>query len=88
MRLQKLHVFINPVTQSWQNAELEQAITSFGGFCDLLGLTKVLDFLVSRRVHEIEEWNHYQLDAEGQAIQKELEHRLKVRNSSHASELF
>lgn len=75
----RLHAFIEPVQQSWKNAEVDQAITSFGGFCELLGLGKVLEFLVSRRVHEIEEWGHYQLDAEGQGIQKELEERLKVR---------
>jgi exportin-5 len=78
LRLQKLHAFINPVQQLWQNQEIDQAITSFNGFCDLLGLSKVRDYLVSRQVHEIDEWGHYQLDAEGQAIQRELEERLKV----------
>jgi exportin-5 len=57
---------------------MDQAIESFGGFCDLLGLSKVRDYLVSRRVHEIQEWGLYQLDAEGQAIQKELDERVKV----------
>jgi exportin-5 len=57
---------------------MDEALSSFGGFCDLLGLSKVRDYLVSRRVHEIQEWGQYKLDAEGQALQAELEERLKA----------
>lgn len=78
LRLQKLHGFINPVQQLWQNPELNEAIRSFAGFCDLMFLSNVKDYLVSRHVHEIQEWGLYQLDSEGQALQKELEDRLKV----------
>jgi exportin-5 len=77
-RLQKLHGFINPVQHLWKNPEMNQAITSFNGFCDLLGLSRVRDYLVSRRVHEIQEWGLYQLDAEGQSIQKDLDNRVKA----------
>jgi exportin-5 len=34
--------------------------------------------LVTRHVHEIDDWGLYQLDAQGQAMQKDLEERLKV----------
>ncbi|PBP25975.1 ARM repeat-containing protein [Diplocarpon rosae] len=78
VRFQKLIAFVNPVKQSWQDPELDQALTSFGGFSDLLGLGKVKDYLVARRVHEIEDWGLYQLDPKGQSIQKELEERLKA----------
>ena len=84
IRLQKLHAFINPVQQLWQNREMDEAISSFNGFCDLLGLNKVRDYLVSRHVHEIQEWGLYQLDAEGQALQKELDERLKVIPSRYS----
>jgi exportin-5 len=77
-QLQKLRDFINPVQQLWQNPQMGEAISSFGGFCELLGLGKVSDYLVSRRVHEIKDWGLYQLDAEGQAIQKDLDDRVKV----------
>lgn len=74
-------MFVNPVKRLWQSAEMEQALTSFGGFSEMLGLSKVRDYLVSRRVHEIDDWGLYRLDAEGQSIQKELEERLKVLHS-------
>lgn len=51
-----------------------------------MGLGKVRDYLVSRRVHEIQEWGLYQLDAEGQAIQKELDERVKVSNNNVAGQ--
>ena len=76
--MQKLHGFINPVQQLWQNPEMDRAISSFGGFCDLLGLSNVRNYIVDRRVHVIEDWGKYQLDTEGQSLQKELEERLKV----------
>jgi hypothetical protein len=57
---------------------MDEAISSFGGFCELLGLSQVRDYLVSRRVHEIDDWGLFQLDAQGQAMQKDLEERLKV----------
>lgn len=78
VRIEKLLGFVNPVKQLWQNPEMDHALASFGGFSDLLGLSRVRDYLVSRRAHEIEEWGLYQLDEEGQSIQKELEDRLKV----------
>jgi exportin-5 len=78
VRLQKLHGFINPVQQLWQNPKMDEAISSFSGFCELLGLSQVRDYLVTRHVHEIDDWGLYQLDAQGQAMQKDLEERLKV----------
>jgi exportin-5 len=77
-RLQKLHRFIDPVQLLWQNQEMNQAIASFSGFCELLGLSRVRNYLVSRRVHEIRDWGSYQLDAEGQSIQRELDDRAKA----------
>ena len=78
VRLQKLRGFINPVQQLWQNPKMDEAISSFAGFCELLGLSQVRDYLVTRHVHEIDDWGLYQLDAQGQAMQKDLEERLKV----------
>jgi exportin-5 len=57
---------------------MDEAIGSFGGFCEMLGLGKVREYLVSRRVNEIQDWGLYQLDVEGQSLQVELEERLKV----------
>ncbi|KAG9230263.1 armadillo-type protein [Amylocarpus encephaloides] len=77
-RLEKLRAFINPIQQVWQNPQMGNSISSFGGFCNLLGLDKVQNYLVSHRAHEIRDWAHFGLDNDGQAIQAELEERLKA----------
>ncbi|RFU29118.1 hypothetical protein B7463_g7211, partial [Scytalidium lignicola] len=78
IRHQRLEAFITPVQLLWQDPALLESISSFDGFCNLLGLSKVQDYLASRQVHEIQDWGSYQLDAEGQAIQKELDERVKA----------
>lgn len=81
LRLQKLQGFIQPVQQLWQRAELSDALASFGSFCELMYLSTTRQYLVSHHVHDIHDWGLYQLDAGGQAVQKQLEERLKVRSS-------
>lgn len=80
-RMQRLEAFIAPVKQLWQNPELDEALSSFNGFCELLGIGKVRNYLVSHRVHEVSDWSTMQLDNEGQVIQAELNERVKVMYS-------
>lgn len=80
LRLQKLQGFVQPIQRLWQTPDLESALSSFGNFCEMMYLSNTRDYLVSRHVHDIPEWGLYQLDAEGQAVQKQLEERLKVSN--------
>lgn len=51
---------------------------SYNGFCELMGLDKVQKYLTQRRVHEIADWGSTELDAEGLALQAELEQRQTV----------
>jgi exportin-5 len=76
--MQRLMDFITPTKQLWQNPQLDEALSSFSGFCELLGIGKVRDYLVSHRVHEIADWSTLKLDDEGQAMQAELNERVKV----------
>jgi exportin-5 len=77
IRMQKLETFITPIKQLWQNPQLDASVENFETFCDLLGLTKVRNYLVSKRVHEVVDWSTMKLDAEGQALQAELNERVK-----------
>lgn len=77
-RIARLRAFIDPVTQLWQNPALSSALQSFSGFMENLGMGKVNDYLVSRQVHNIEDWGSFVLDAEGLAIQTELQERIKA----------
>jgi exportin-5 len=66
------------VKAQWQDANLQSSIKSYSGFCELLALDKAQVYLASHRAHEINDWGTCALDAEGLALQSELEERLKV----------
>ncbi|KAL2263309.1 hypothetical protein VTK26DRAFT_7292 [Humicola hyalothermophila] len=74
-RLQRLTAFIEPVKNQWKDESLKQALGSYDGFCQLLGLDKAQKYLAQRRIHEIADWGLIDLDAEGLALQAELEQR-------------
>ncbi|KAK3305497.1 armadillo-type protein [Chaetomium strumarium] len=74
-RLSRLTAFIEPVKNQWKDESLKQALGSYNGFCELLGLDNAQKYLVQRRVHEIADWGSTNLDNEGLALQAELEQR-------------
>jgi exportin-5 len=57
---------------------MKQALGSYSGFCELLGLDKVQKYLVGRRINDVADWGSTGLDAEGLALQAELEQRQSV----------
>jgi exportin-5 len=81
-RIQRLKIFIEPVKTQWKNDRLVQALSSYGGFCELMALDKAQDYLAQRRIHEITDWGSVELDAEGRSLQAELEERQTVRTPS------
>ncbi|KAM5372907.1 hypothetical protein ACJZ2D_007244 [Fusarium nematophilum] len=77
-KIQKLREFIDPVKAQWQTETVRSSLKSYSSFCELLGLDKAQSYLASRRAHEIQDWGSRELDAEGLALQNELEERLKL----------
>ncbi|KAI9147868.1 Armadillo-type fold domain containing [Paramyrothecium foliicola] len=78
MKVQKLREFIEPVKAEWQNERIKSAITSYSSFCEFLAIDKAQAYLANRRAHEIRDWGSCELDAEGLALQNELEERQKL----------
>ena len=78
LRLARLSAFVNPVKEQWTDTSLKQALGSFEGFCQLTGLDKAQKYLASRRIDGINDWGSAELDAEGLALQNELEQRQSV----------
>ncbi|EHK23256.1 uncharacterized protein TRIVIDRAFT_147266 [Trichoderma virens Gv29-8] len=76
-KIQKLREFVEPVKAQWQEENIKSAVKSYSGFCELLALDKAQAYLVSRQAHSIQDWGSCELDAEGLALQNELEERLK-----------
>jgi exportin-5 len=62
----------------WQSNGLHESTASYPAFRQLLGLDKAEEYLASHRVHQVADWGTCSLDAEGLALQADLENRLKV----------
>ncbi|KAK3989669.1 putative importin beta-related nuclear transport receptor [Cladorrhinum sp. PSN332] len=77
-RLSRLAAFIDPVKSQWNDDSLKQALGSYEGFCQLLGLDRAQRYLAQRRIHEISDWGAVELDAEGLALQAELDQRQSI----------
>ncbi|KAM0380843.1 hypothetical protein ACHAPY_005038 [Fusarium culmorum] len=77
-KIQKLREFIDPVKAQWQDENVRNSLKSYGSFCELLGLDKAQAYMANHRAHEIHDWGTRELDAEGLALQSELEERLKL----------
>lgn len=77
-KIQKLREFIDPVKAQWQGDDIKYSLKSCSSFCQLIGLDKAQEYLVSRRAHEIRDWGSQELDQQGLDLQAELEERLKA----------
>lgn len=83
IRVQRLNTFVQPVISQWQREPLKQALSSYSGFCELTALDKAQSYLARRRIHEVRDWGALELDAEGLALQAELEERQSVSQPTH-----
>lgn len=77
-RLQRLQSFVEPVLNQWKDQGLRNALGSYNGFCEMIALDKAQRYMASRGVHRISDWGSVELDAEGIALQAELEDRQQV----------
>lgn len=78
IRIQRLQAFVEPVKAQWRDEGLKRALSSYQGFCEMTGLDKAQRYLANRRVDQISDWGSVELDAEGLALQAELEERQQV----------
>jgi len=78
VRLTRLAAFIDPVKEQWRNPEVQQSLTSYEGFCQLIGLDKAQRYLAQRQIHQVGDWGEVMLDEEGLALQAEMENRQAV----------
>lgn len=77
-KIQRLQQFVDPIKAQWQNPQLQESISSYQAFCQLLGLDKAQQYLANRKVDQVKDWGACELDAEGLSLQAELEDRLRL----------
>ena len=78
-----LEEFIRPFISQWQEERLSSSLQSFAGFCNLLGLSNLQNYLMSRKVNLIENWAAVPLDEEGKALQSSIEAAQNVSDDDH-----
>lgn len=78
VKMQRLQGFIDPIKSRWESPDVQKALSSYSDFCELLALDKAKNYLTNRRAHELTDWGASKLDAEGLALQAELEERQRV----------
>lgn len=83
-REQKLEHFLQPLVSQWQDETLSNSLSSFDGFCQLLGLEGIQQYAKSRQIHRIEDWSEQILDDEGKALQSQMKRALD-RSPLHAT---
>jgi exportin-5 len=87
-RAQRAESFLSPIRSAWQNPQLAQSLSSYSGFCQMMNLDRVQEYLVSRRVMDYEDWSQCPLDAEGQALQASLNDKFRVSCSIKSAFIF
>lgn len=86
-RLQRLKQFVEPVQAQWRDEGMKRALETFEGFCEMICLDKAQQYLVARRVDQIADWGSVELDAEGAALQAQMEERQQVRSRDYTSSM-
>ncbi|KAF3931867.1 Exportin-5 [Dactylella cylindrospora] len=77
-RFQILEGHLAPILEMWCRPELTEMLSTFGGFCQLLMLDQVEQYLHSRKAHLIQNWSAHELDADGQTLQTQLTEKYNV----------
>ena len=68
--------FLEPLTHQWQERKLNQALTGFGSFCELLGIKDIYHYFLNRNAHQMGNWASQPLDIEGLAFQDRMQQAL------------
>ena len=74
----QLENFLQPLIRQWQKPELNQPLTNFASFCEMLGIKSIEQYFLQRDAIQIEDWTSQPLDTEGQAFQDRMQEALSM----------
>ncbi|KAI4849421.1 hypothetical protein E4T44_03358, partial [Aureobasidium sp. EXF-8845] len=72
-RLTRLQQIIQPVIETWQDPQLTEALSTFSGFCSVIGLEGLPEYLSKQRFASVQDWPSQPLDQEGKARQTDVQ---------------
>ncbi|KAE9981484.1 hypothetical protein BLS_007313 [Venturia inaequalis] len=76
-RLTRLRAMLQESTDVWTNQEFTESAQGFESFLTILGLGPLPQYLFSHNFHKLQEWGENFLDAEGIAIQANVNDRME-----------
>lgn len=72
-RLARLEQIIQPVVETWQDPQLTEALSTFSGFCNVVGLGGLPEYLTAQRYASVQDWSNQPLDQEGKVRQTDVQ---------------
>ncbi|KAI5196351.1 hypothetical protein E4T39_07845 [Aureobasidium subglaciale] len=72
-RIARLQQIIRPVIETWQDPQLTEALSTFSGFCNVVGLAGLPEYLSNQRYASVQDWPSQPLDQEGKARQIDVQ---------------
>lgn len=78
VRTLRLQTIVQPVIQAWQDPELTEALSTFAGFCRLVGMEGMPEYLSLHNYASAPDWSSAQLDEEGKQRQSDIQTRILV----------
>lgn len=62
----------------WQSDSLGRSLSSFDGFCELVGLGGIQHYISARGLHQVHDWPSHPLDEEGKLLQVHMQNAIEV----------
>lgn len=81
-REMRLEQTLQPIMSQWRKENLSRSLSSFDGFCELVGLGGIQNYIGVRSLHRIENWSAHQLDEEGRLHQIHMHKCIEVSSDS------
>jgi exportin-5 len=72
-RLARLEQIIQPAVETWQDPQLTEALSTFSGFCNVVGLGGLPEYLTAQRYASVQDWSNQPLDQEGKVRQTDVQ---------------
>lgn len=74
----RLEQTLQPIMSQWQSENLSRSLSSFDGFCELVGLGGIQNYVAVRTLHQIQNWSAHPLDEEGKLHQLHMQKCIEV----------
>lgn len=69
IQMDRLQQMLQPVRAAWQETNLTKSLGSFESFCELMGLSRLPEFITRKQLQRFQDWSEVPLDEDGRSLQ-------------------